>query len=317
MQKRTSAWPTRWPADPNTKERQGHGLAAGSMHSTRSASLLMILPAALALAVLTIYPLGRGFALSFFATEYGFEGARFVGLENYRDLLSDRFFRRSVTNTVWFTVAATVGEVVLGLALAMLVNRRFPGRGLVIPLLIVPFVLSTMVVTAIWSAWFHYDFGYLNNVLRAVGLEGAPWLFDPDWALWSIILVDFWQTTPIVFLVLLAGLQSIDAEIYEAARMDGAGQTRVLFTITIPLLFPHIMLAALLRSIESFKIFDKVYALTGGGPGQATETLSMFLYRLGFRYSEIGMASAVAMIMVVIAGALAAVYAASLFRKDA
>lgn len=275
----------------------------------------MILPAALALAVLTIYPLGRGLALSFFATEYGFEGARFVGLENYTDLLGDRFFLRATTNTVWFTLAATLGEVVLGLALALLVNRRFPGRGVVVPLLIVPFVLSTMVVTAIWSAWFHYDYGYLNNLLRTVGLEGAPWLFDRDWALWSIVLVDYWQTMPIVFLVLLAGLQAIDTEIYEAARMDGASRTRVLFTITIPLLIPHIMLAALLRSIESFKIFDKVYALTGGGPGQATETLSMYLYRLGFRYSDIGMASAVAMIMVVIAGLLAAVYATSLFRR--
>lgn len=284
------------------------------MHSTRSAALLMILPAAIALAVLTIYPLGRGLALSFFDTEYGFDGARFVGLQNYADLLGDRFFLRATTNTVWFTLAATIGEVLLGLALALLVNRSFPGRGVVIPLLIVPFVLSTMVVTAIWSAWFHYDFGYLNNLLRAVGLEGAPWLFDRDWALWSIVLVDYWQTMPIVFLVLLAGLQSIDAEIYEAARMDGAGRVRVLCTITIPLIIPHIMLAALLRSIESFKIFDKVFALTGGGPGQATETLSLYLYRLGFRYSEIGMASAVAMIMVVIAGVLAAVYATTLFR---
>jgi multiple sugar transport system permease protein len=285
------------------------------MHSTRSAALLMILPAAIALAVLTIYPLGRGLALSFFDTEYGFDGARFVGLENYADLLGDRFFLRATANTVWFTLAATIGEVLLGLGLALLVNRSFPGRGVVIPLLIVPFVLSTMVVTAIWSAWFHYDFGYLNNLLRAVGLEGAPWLFDRDWALWSIVLVDYWQTMPIVFLVLLAGLQSIDAEIYEAARMDGAGRVRVLLTITIPLIIPHILLAALLRSIESFKIFDKVFALTGGGPGQATETLSMYLYRLGFRYSEIGMASAVAMIMVVIAGLLAAVYAMTLFRR--
>ena len=272
--------------------------------------ILFILPAFLLLAGLTLYPLARGAALSFVATEYGFEGARYVGAANYADLFGDRFFRRATTNTIWFTLLATFSELALGLALALLVNRKFPGRGVVIPLLVAPFVLSTMVVTAIWSAWMHYDVGYLNNILRAAGLDGAPWLFDPDLALYSIVLVDLWQTAPMVFLILLAGLQGIDEEIYEAARMDGAGPGWVLITITLPLLVPHLLLAALLRSIDSFKIFDKVYALTGGGPGQATETLSMYLYRLGFNFFEVGMASAVAMIMVIVAGILAAVCAA-------
>ena len=286
------------------------------MKTSRRTAILLILPALLLLAGLTLYPLQRGIALSFFATEYGFEGARFVGTRNYEDLLGDRFFRRAVTNTVWFTLLATFSELALGLALALLVNRRFPGRGVVIPLLVAPFVLSTMVVTAIWSAWMHYDVGYLNNLLRAGGLEGVPWLFEPDLALYSLVLVDLWQTAPVVFLILLAGLQSIDGEIYEAARMDGAGPVRILFTITLPLLLPHLLLATLLRSIDSFKIFDKVYALTGGGPGQATETLSMYLYRLGFKFFEIGMASAVAIIMVIVAGILAAFYAARILSFE-
>ena len=269
------------------------------MKNRRGTAVLLVLPALLLLAGLTLYPLARGIALSFFATEYGFEGARFVGAANYADLLDDRFFRRATTNTVWFTLLATFSELALGLALALLA----------------PFVLSTMVVTAIWSAWMHYDVGYLNNLVRAAGLEGVPWLFEPDLVLYSLVLVDLWQTAPMVFLILLAGLQSIDEEIYEAARMDGAGPVRVLFTITMPLLVPHLLLAALLRSIESFKIFDKVYALTGGGPGQATETLSMYLYRLGFKFSEVGMASAVAIVMVIVAGILAAVYAARILSS--
>ncbi len=280
------------------------------MRNRYSTGILFILPALLLLAGLTLYPLARSAALSFVATEYGFEGARYVGAANYADLFGDRFFRRATTNTIWFTLLATFSELALGLALALMVNRKFHGRSVVIPLLVAPFVLSTMVVTAIWSAWMHFDVGYLNNVLRVVGLDGAPWLFDPDLALYSIVLVDLWQTAPMVFLILLAGLQGIDEEIYEAARMDGAGSGWVLFTITLPLLVPHLLLAALLRSIDSFKIFDKVYALTGGGPGQATETLSMYLYRLGFKFFEVGMASAVAMIMVIVAGILAAVYAA-------
>lgn len=277
-------------------------------------ALLLLLPATLLMAGLTLYPLGRSLALSFFVTEYGFDGARFVGLLNYERLFSDRFFLRAIRNTVSFTLLATLGELALGLGLALLVNRGFRGRKALIPVLVAPFILSTMVVTAIWSAWFHYDFGYLNNLLRAIGLEGVEWLSSPRVALYSLVLVDIWQTTPLVFLILLAGLQSIDPALYEAARLDGAGRGRILWTITLPLLLPHLMLAALLRSIDSFKIFDKVYALTGGGPGQATETLSMFLFRQGFRFQEMGAASATAMVMVAIAAVLAGVYAAMILR---
>ena len=280
------------------------------MQSERLVPLLLLAPALALFAILTLYPLGRGLLLSFFATDYGFAGAAFVGLENYTDLLGDRFFRIAAWNTVAFTLMATSSEVALGLMLALMLNRHFPGRWLVIPAVVAPFVLSTMVVTAIWSAWFHYDFGFLNNVLRAVHLPPVKWLFDPDLAMISLVLVDLWQTTPLTCLILLAGLQSIQPEVYEAARIDGATPRQMLFRITLPLLMPHILLAALLRSLDSFKIFDKVYALTGGGPGQATETLSMYVYRLGFRFFDVGLASASAVIMVIVAGLLAAIYAA-------
>ena len=281
------------------------------MRNHRSA-LVLLAPACALFAIVTIYPLGRTLLLSFFETEYSFEGARFVGLGNYAALASDSFFRQATWNTIVFTLMATAAEIGLGLGLALLLARDFPGRFIVIPALIAPFVLSTMVVTAIWSAWFHYDFGFLNNVLRAANLQPVPWLFAPSLALSSIALVDVWQTTPLTFLILLAGLQSIPPEVYEAARVDGASPRQILMRITLPLLTPHIALAALLRSIDSFKIFDKVYALTGGGPGQATETLSMYVYRQGFKFFDMGLASAAAMVMVVVAGALAAVYAVRL-----
>lgn len=286
------------------------------MRTPARVSLLMLAPAALLLALVTLYPLGRSLILSFFETDYGFAGATFVGADNYTHLFGDRFFLRAIRNTVVFTLTATVSEVMLGVGLAVLLNRTFPGRRFLVPLLVAPFVLSTMVVTAIWSAWFHFDYGYLNNLLAAGGLPRVPWLFDRDIALFSIVLVDLWQTTPIVLLIVLAGLQAIDPDVVDAARMDGAGPFQILRSITIPLILPHILLAALMRSIESFKIFDKVYALTGGGPGTATETLSMYLYRLGFRFFDIGLASATAMIMVAIAGALAAVYALGILRRS-
>lgn len=286
------------------------------LYRNRLALLALLSPALVLLAVFTVYPVVRVALLALFRTEYGFEDATFIGLENYGYLLGRRFFRQATQNTVVFTLAATVLEVTAGLALALLFNRAFPGRRLLVPVMIVPFVLSTMVVSAIWRSWFHFDFGFLNNVLRAVGLDGVPWLFSPDLALWSIVLVDVWQYTPLTFLILLAGLQSIPKEVVEAARLDGASAPQIFWRITLPLLSGHLVLAALLRTIDSFKIFDKIYALTGGGPGNATETLSMYVYRLGFRFFDVGTASAAAMIMLVIAGLLAAVYAARMLRRE-
>ena len=287
------------------------------MHNVpRSTLLFLLTPALLLFAALTVYPLGRGVLLSFFITDYGFAGAEFVGFDNFIDLLSDRFFQRASWNTVAFTLMATASEVGLGLMVALIVNRKFRGRWIVIPTLVAPFVLSTMVVTAIWRAWFHYDFGFLNNALRAAALPPVEWLFDPDLALFSVVLVDLWQTAPLTFLILLAGLQSIPVEVYEAAYLDGAKPRQVFLTITVPMLRPHLLLAALLRSVDSFKIFDKVYALTGGGPGNATETLSMYVYRLGFRFFDVGLASAAAVIMILVAGALAAVYAVRIIKGD-
>lgn len=283
----------------------------------RSTPFLLLAPALALFALLALYPLGRSLLLSFFQTDYGLEGAAWVGLENYGYLLQERFFRQAAWNTVYFSVLATVSEVLLGLGLALLVNRPFPGRRLLIPILVAPFVLSTMVVTAIWRAWFHYDVGFLNSLLQTLGLAPVRWLFDPDIAMLSLVLVDLWQTTPITFLIILAGLQAVPDELIEAARIDGAAPATVLRTIVLPLILPHVMLAALLRSIESFKLFDKVYALTGGGPGNATETLSMYVYRLGFRFFDVGLASATAVVMVIIAGLLAWVYVVRVLRGGA
>jgi multiple sugar transport system permease protein len=151
-------------------------------------------------------------------------------------------------------------------------------------------------------------------VLRTVDLPPVEWLFNPDIAMLSLVLVDTWQTAPLTFLIILAGLQSIPTEIYEVAEVDGAGPRHVFLSITMPLLLPYLFLASLLRSVDAFKIFDKVYALTGGGPGLATETLSLYVYRLGFRFFDVGAASAAAIIMVMISGVLAMIYAVRLVR---
>jgi multiple sugar transport system permease protein len=281
----------------------------------RPTTLLLLLAPALAIfALLTLYPLLRVLLLSFAATEHGFEGARFVGFENYAELWESRSFRRAAWNTLAFAVMATVSEVTLGLALAVLFDRAFPGRRAATLLLLAPYVLSTIVVGAIWRAWFHYDIGFLNTLLRGVGLGGVAWLSDPQLALPSIVLADIWQATPFCFLILYAGLRAIPPALHEAARVDGAGPWRRFRDVTLPLLLPYLLIAALMRSLDSFKLFDKVLAMTGGGPGNATETLSLHVHRLAFRFFDIGMASAAAVVMIAIAGLLAVLYARHLMR---
>ncbi len=275
---------------------------------------LLLLPAAVVLLGLTVYPLVTVVYYSFFDYHYvrGFEG--FVGLGNYRALLGDMFFLVSVRNTLVFALVVTAAQIALGLGFALLFNRSFWGRQLLVPVMIFPMILSTMVVSAIWRAWYHYDYGFLNNLLRSVGLEGVRWLFDPSIALYSIVLVDVWQWTPMVFLILLAGLQSIPGEYFEAAEIDGATGLQVLAFVTLPLIKGHLFLAALLRTVDAFKLFDKVYALTRGGPGISTESISTYIYREGFRYFNVGVASAASIIMLSVALLLTLVYAGQVLR---
>lgn len=292
--------------------------AAGEAVPLRPRLLFLLLAPALTLfALLTLYPLARVLLLSFTATDHGFADARFVGMDNFVELWEGRGFRRAAWNTIVFALMATIAEVLLGLGLALLLDSAFRGRRLVTLVLLAPYVLSTIVVGAIWRAWFHYDLGFLNATLRSVGLPGVAWLFDPTLALPAIALADIWQTTPFCFLILYAGLRSIPPELHEAARVDGAGVWRRFRDVTLPLLAPYLLVAALMRTLDSFKLFDKVYAMTGGGPGNATETLSMHVHRLAFRFFDIGMASAAAFVMVIFAGLLAALQARRMMRAQA
>ncbi|MGF1447350.1 MAG: carbohydrate ABC transporter permease [Pikeienuella sp.] len=279
------------------------------------ATALLLAPATLLFAALALYPLSRVLALSTVQTDYGFDGAVFIGWDNYAWLFETSGFRTAGWNTLVFALSATAAEVTLGLALALLFAGPVPGRRILIALLLAPYVLATLVVTAIWRAWFHFELGFLNGWMAELGLAPVRWLIDPDLALWSLVLVDLWQTAPFAFLILLAGLQSIPRELIDAARVDCASRFAIFRDITLPLMMPYILLAALLRLVDSFKIFDKVYALTGGGPGRATETLSMHVYRLGFKFFDIGLASAASVVMIALAGVLALVSARGLLAE--
>jgi multiple sugar transport system permease protein len=264
-------------------------------------------PALCALAVLAVYPVARVLIDSFFDVDYASGHRAYVGLANYRSVLGDDAFAAGLRNTLQFMIAASIAEVGLGFGLALLFAKPFAGRRIALPLAILPMMLSTLVCSSIWRNWLAYG-GFLNGWLVRVDLPAVRWLADPHWALWSLILVDVWQWTPMEFLVILAGLQSIPPELTEAARTDGASEWQCLRHITLPLVAPHLMLAMLLRSIDTFKLFDKVYALTGGGPGNATQTLSTYIYDTGFRFFNVGPASAASVLMLAASAVLVSGY---------
>ncbi|MGV2986759.1 carbohydrate ABC transporter permease [Vibrio sp. E150_011] len=278
------------------------------LFENRKQLTMLLIPAVTLLGLLTVYPI-TSVVYNAFGNTGPAEQYQFVGLSNFRVLFDDFFFVSAIKNTFTFAMVASSAQVLLGLGLALLFHRQFPGRRFALPIIIYPMMISTLVCSSIWRSWYHYDFGLLNTVLVSIGLPAQEWLFNPDLALYAIALVDTWQWTPMAFLIILAGLQSVPKDINEAAMVDGAKGWGSFWYITLPLIQKQVLLAFLLRSIDTFKLFDKVYVMTGGGPGNATETLSMFVYKYGFRFFDLGMASASALIMLAISLAMTLVYA--------
>ncbi len=256
----------------------------------------LIAPSVLLMVWLTVYPVLDVLHLSFYDYNYITDVKAFIGLKNFRQLFSSTLFQDSFRNTLVFSLCATLLEVALGLFLALVFDGSFPAKKQFMTVIIFPMMLSTMVVSAIFKTLYHQDIGLFNHLLTSLGLEPVGWLIDPAWALSSIILVDIWQWTPFAFILLQASLQSIPHEVFEAAQIDGANYPQMVRKITLPILFGQIMLVAMLRTIDTFKLFGKVYALTQGGPGNATETLSTFIYREGFSYFNLGKAATASLV---------------------
>ncbi len=277
---------------------------------------IILLPALTVVAFLTVFPVVTVFYNSFFKYDFISGIREFVGIANYRSIIAEELFHRSFRNTLLFTISASVLEVFFGVLLALLFRRNFRGRSAASLILIFPMIISTMVISAVWQTFFHFEIGLFNWFLRNLGLAPVGWLTDPQIALTSIVMVDVWQWTPFAFLIILAGMSSISPEIYEAAEIDGARAFQVATRITLPILSGQIVLVLMLRTLDTFRLFDKVYALTGGGPANATQTLSYFIYREGFAFFNFGRAGAASVMTMGIVSVLALVYIRRLFRED-
>jgi ABC-type sugar transport system permease subunit len=226
-------------------------------------------------------------------------GMPFVGLANYLDAAADGRAWSAVGRTLLFTAAAVAIELGLGLALALALNRAARGRGLLRTAALLPWAVPTVVAALVWRFIFESPGGLADALLRESGLLSASpvWLADPVLAWVPIVLADAWKTTPFVALLLLAGLQHIDPAVHEAAAMDGAGAFRRFRSVTLPLLAPAIGVTVVLRALDAFRIFDVIYVLTGGGPGTATEPISLYAFSVLFRDLRVGYGSALSMIV--------------------
>lgn len=237
-------------------------------------------------------------------------GGSWVGVDNYARLLGDSFFRQAYGNTVLFVLVGVAVQYVLGLALALAVHGLTRGQRLVRLAILLPLMIAPLIVGFIWQTLLDSRYGPLNALLRALAIDPVAWLTEPSFAFVSILVVDAWQWTPFVFLVLYAGLRTLPTEPFEAARVDGASGWRTFADITFPMLIPASIAAILLRAIEAFKLFDIVFYITGGGPGGATGTVSLLGYFTALRSGNMGYGAAmtVVLLLTVIAIAMTALF---------
>ncbi|KKD38884.1 MAG: sugar ABC transporter permease [Limnoraphis robusta] len=273
---------------------------------------LLILPALFILALVFIYPIARAFWLSFFTENLATQlQPIFSGLYNYSRLLGDSRFWQSLWNTSVFTLISITIELILGMGIALILNQSFRGRGFVRTSALIPWALPTAVMGLAWAWIFNGQYGVVNDLLQRLGLmeTSITWLGDPTRAMFALIVAEVWKTTPFISILLLAGLQSISMDLYEAHSIDGATPIQSFRQITLPLLMPQIIIALLFRFAQAFGVFDLVQVMTGGGPAGSTETVSIYIYATVRRYLDFGYGAALVVVtffLLVIAVAIAA-----------
>ena len=228
----------------------------------------------------------------------------FVGLANFINLFGDQRFIESIWRTLWFTVLATLIPVILGVWAALVFHRSFPFRGLLRTVFVMPMMATPVAIALVWTMMFHPQLGVLNYLLSLVGLPPFSWIYDPATVIPTLVLVEVWHWTPLVMLIVLGGLAGLPSDPYEAALIDGASSWQMFRYITWPLILPYVMIALVIRTIDSLKVFDTIAVISQGGPGTASETLNYFLYLQAFQFYNVGYASAVVLVFFVIIIAL-------------
>lgn len=277
-----------------------------------------IAPAFIALIIVLLYPLFYSFWLSFhqWTLRTFKQGVPFIGFDNYVNLFSNPDFLNSLRITLTFVILAISFELILGMGLALLLTQNIKAKWFFRSMILLPMMATNVVIGLMWRLLLNYQYGLVNYYLGQLGFLPIEWLSSPKIAMASVVLVDVWNTTSFVALMLMAGLQSLPEEPYEAAKMDGASGIQSFFYLTVPLLKPIILVVLLWRFIDTFRIFDVIYLLTAGGPARVTETVSIYIYRYGFQSFNLGVAAASSFIMLIIMLVVAGTLARSIRMED-
>jgi len=297
-----------------------YGTSGGSFAARqRRVGWLMAAPTIVAILAMGIFPLLYSLVLSFQRRDLQHPNEdQFVGLSNYASALVDTRVLSAMTNTLLLVVVGIAIQFVLGLGLALVVVDELRGKRFIIPLLMLPVMMVPVVVALGWRLLWDSQYGPINHVLSVILRRNVDilWLTHKWTALFAILVTDVWQWTPFMFLVLLAGLSSLNPELYEAAALDGAGWWEELREITLPGLAPVIAVAILFRALDAFKIFDQIFMLTQGQPGTATETISWYIYQVGYKFFNMGYAAAVSYLLLIFLTVVATVYAARFLSQE-
>ncbi len=257
--------------------------------------LVLLSPALAVYGLLALLPIANLLAMSLHVIKYdqGVAHWTFNGLGHFAAMPADPLLRAGTFNTVLFAILSVAAEMALGLLLALFVSRIARGRVVYRTVFLLPVLIPGIVIGAIWKLMYNPDFGIINQLLGLVGVTGQDWLGNGRLALLSVVVVDVWHWTPFVFLLLLAAIESLPEDVHEAAKIDGAGAWQEFRHVTFPMLLPAFAITLAFRLIVSFKVFDEVYLLTGGGPGTATEVVSFTIYRRFFTEDRMGYGSAI------------------------
>ena len=262
---------------------------------------LMIMPALIVLLAMVGGPLVYTIGLSF--TDWhisSVKGPKFAGFVNYIKIFQDPYFYRALWVTFYFTFGSLIFQILMGVALAEFLNRKFRGIGIVRSVLVLPMASTPVAISILWRLMLHPTLGILNYFISELGIPVQPWLSQQNTVLPALILVDVWHWTPLIMLIAMAGMATIDRALYEAGVIDGASGFQLFWHITLPLIRPAVVVAAILRLMDSLKTFDMIYVVTNGGPGNASRILNLLVFDQGFRYFQMGYASSLVIFMTVL-----------------
>ena len=279
---------------------------AGSAIAGRRSYWPFILPAVVIVGAIILFP--WVFTLWMSVNEWKIGSSRhFVGLANYLRLAGDARFGDSLWHTILYTVLSVVAPLFLGLIAALIFHERLPLRGLLRGIFVMPMMATPVAIALVWTMMFNPQLGVLNYLLSLVGIGPWAWVYHPASVIPALVMVETWQWTPLVMLIVLGGLATVPAEPYESAEIDGASGWQKFRFITLPMIAPFLLLAAMIRTVDALKSFDIIYAITQGGPGTASETINLYLYSVAFAYYDVGYGSAIAVVFFVLIAALSLV----------